>query len=129
MLVNNFKDSCNQYDNFAIWDIENMDTFFKGNTVLAEVFKDTFKMPVEEFNDRRSEISKTNMEIMEGLLDRIGDKHFFIFTYHSDNHWELVQMQTQKIMSFNINIEELDKTHVYILIMDKKAEFSTHSDN
>jgi len=58
-------------------------------------------------------------------LDQIGDKHFFIFTYHDDNHWQLVQMQTQKVMSFGIDIEHvIEKDHVYILLMDKKAEYS-----
>ena len=128
MLVNNFKDSCSQYDNFAIWDIENMDAFFDGNSVLAEVFTNSYKMPVEEFNERRTEIKQTNMEVMENLLDQIGDKHFLIFTYHSDNHWELVQMQTQKVMSFNMDIEKIDKSHVFILIMDKKEDF-THLQN
>ena len=125
MLVDNFKDNCVQYENFAVWDVENMDAFFRGNTVLAEIFKADFKFPVEEFNERRSEIEQTNMELMKHLLDQIGDKHFFIFTYHDDAHSELVQMQRQKIMNFGIDIETIIEDHVYILMMDRKAEFAT----
>ena len=125
MLVTNFKDNCLQYESFEVWDVENMDAFFKGNKILNEVFKNTYKIPIEEFNNRRVEIPDTNMQIIEKLLDQIGNKHFFIFTYHDDNHEELVQMQNQKIMNFGVNIEEIEKDHVYILIMDKKAEFAT----
>ncbi|MDP6908110.1 MAG: hypothetical protein QF371_01330 [Flavobacteriales bacterium] len=125
MLVKNFKENCSQYDNFMVWDVENMDAFFTGNAVLAEIFKAEYKMPVEEFNDRRSEISETNMDIMENLLELIGDKHFFIFTYHDDNHWEIVQLQVQKIMDFGLDIEAIEKDHVYILIMDKRSEVKT----
>lgn len=125
MLVGNFKDTAHQFDNFAVWDVENMNAFLNGNGALSEIFKHDFKMSIEEFDARRSEIPKTNMEIMEQLLDQIGDKHFYIFTWHDDNHWELVQMQVQKIMNFGIDIENvIEKDHVYILLMDKKPEFN-----
>ena len=124
MLVGNFQETAYQYDNFAVWDVENMHAFLNGNEAIVEIFKHDFKMPIEEFEARRSEISKTNMEVMEQILDQIGDKHFFIFTYHDDNHWQLVQMQTQKVMNFGIDIEHvIEKDHVYILLMDKKAQY------
>lgn len=120
MLVKNFKQDCAQYDNFEIWDVENMKAFFHGNQVLAEIFKNNYKMEVAEFDERRSEISQTDMEVMENLLEQIGDKHFFIFTYHSNNHSELAQMQKQNTMSFGVDIELIEEDHVYILTMDKK---------
>ena len=123
MLALNFKDTCNQYENFAIWDVENMDAFFKGNATLTEILKKDHKMTLSEFHERRGEIERTNMQIMEEMLDQIGDKHFLNFTYHDDNHWELVQMQEQKVMNFGTDIEHVvEKDRVYILIMDKKAE-------
>lgn len=125
MLVGNFQETAYQYDNFIVWDVENMNAFLNGNGAIVEAFKNDFKMSVEEFDARRSEIPKTNMEVMEHLLDQIGDKHFFIFTWHDDNHWQLVQMQTQKVMNFGIDIEHaIEKDHVYILLMDKKAEYT-----
>ena len=120
MLVKNYRESCAQYENFEIWDIENMDSFLSGNGVIAEIFKNDHYMSAEEFNARRGEISKTNMEIMEGILDQIGDKHFYIFTLHSDNHMELIQLQEEKIMNFGIDIAEIKGDHVYIVVMDKK---------
>ncbi len=121
MIVKNFKDTCAEYDNFQIWDIENMDAFLNGNGIFEEIFKNDYKMSISEFNTKRSEISASNMEIMESMLDQIGDKHFYIFTYHNDNHAELVYMQDSKVMNFGININEIDPEHVYVIIMDKKS--------
>ena len=121
MLVTNFKENCSKYENFQIWDVDNIDSFLNGNGVFIEIFKNDYKMEIAEFHDRRSEIKETNMEIMKNMLDQIGDKHFFIFTFHDLNHQELIHMQDTKIMNFGINIAQIDKEHVYIIIMDKKA--------
>lgn len=120
MLVRDFSTNCYQYENFEIWDVESMDAFFKGNSVLAAVFKDEYNIPLEEFKSRRSEIEDTDMKIMENLLDRIGDKHFYIFTLHDENHLDLVKMQTMKMMNFGVDIELIQNDHVYIIIMDKQ---------
>lgn len=125
MLVENFKDTAHQYENFAVWDVENMSAFLRGNSALGDILKNDFKISVDEFEARRSEIPKTNMEIMEQLLDQIGDKHFFIFTYHDPKHGQLIQMQTKKIMDFGIDIEkDIEEYHVYILLMDKKPDYN-----
>ena len=124
MLVEDFRQNCGQYNNFEIWDIENMDAFFKGNKVLTEIFETDFKMPVEEFREKRTEVEHSDMEIIKCLLDQIGDKHFFIFTLHNKEHLELIQMQKMKVMDFGINIEDIQEDHVYVVIMDKKASVS-----
>ena len=119
MITTEFRETCKQYNNFAIWDVENMDAFFEGNSVLSEIFQNNYNIPVSEFNDRRLEIEVSNMDIMKNLLEQIGDKHFLIFTYHDDNHWELVQLQKQRIMNFGVDIENIADDHVFILMMDK----------
>jgi len=121
MLVTNFVESCSKYENFQIWDVENMDDFLNGNGVVEEIFKVDYKMSVSEFNTRRAEIEESNMDVMKKILDQVGDKHFFIFTLYDPNHQELVHMQDQKIMNFGIDINKIDGDHVYIVIMDKKA--------
>ena len=120
MLVNNFLESCGQYENFQIWDVENMEAFLNGNGVLEEIFKNDYKFPVAEFAERRAEIEQTDMEIMKNLLDQVGDKHFFIFTHFDQNHQELVHMQDTRVMNFGIDIKEISPEHVYIMIMDKQ---------
>lgn len=125
MLVEDFRQNCNQYDKFEIWDIENMDAFFKGNKVLTEIFETDFKMSVNDFKEKRAEIEHSDMEIIKCLLDQIGDKHFFIFTLHNKEHFELIQLQKQKIMNFGMDIEDIKEDHVYVVIMDKKSEISS----
>lgn len=119
MLVQDFKNTVVQYENFEVWDVENIDAFFKGNGVIKEIFEKEYKISVENFNEKRAEIAETNIGLMANVLDQIGDKHFYVFTKEDKNHVELVQMQNSKIMNFGINIADLDLSHVYIMIMDK----------
>lgn len=122
MIVNNFINTCADYENFMIWDVENMKAFFEGNGVIAEIFKEEYKMTVEEFESRRGEISDTNLVLMGKLLDQVGDKHFVVFTMGDSSHMDLIQMQAQNVMSFGMDIKDIQADHVYILIMDKKAK-------
>lgn len=121
MIVKNFIDTCKEYENFQIWDVENMDAFLGGNEIFKEIFTNDYKMSIFEFNTKRDEIPNTNMEIMESMLEQVGDKHFYVFTYHCDNHAELVHLQDNKIMNFGIDINKVDPEHVYIVIMDKMS--------
>lgn len=121
MLVTNFMNSCADYENFAIWEVESMNAFLNGNGVFAEMFKADYKMTISEFDNRRSEIEETNMEIMKNLLDHVGDKHFLLFTPLDQNHMELVMMQDNKIMNFGMDINSVNKENVYVVIMDKKG--------
>lgn len=125
MLVENFKDEASQYSGFEIWDIENIEAFFSGNGVISEMFQIEYQMKVSEFKEKREDISQTDMEIMKNLLGLVGDKHFFVFTYHDDHHSELVHMQDTKIMNFGIDIGSINKDHVYVVIMDKKPQFDS----
>lgn len=125
MLANEFNDTCFQYENFLVWDIENIDAFFKGNEVLTTIFEDCYKMPFKDFKERRAEIQETDLQMMTKLLNYVDDKHFFIFTIHDENHMELVKMQRMKVMDFGLNIEDIRQDRVYVMIMDKKtASFS-----
>lgn len=121
MLANEFSDTCFQYENFMVWDIENMDAFFKGNEVLATIFEDCYKIPFKTYKERRNEIQESDLQIMTKLLNYVDDKHFFIFTLHDENHMELVKMQRMKVMNFGLDIEKIQNNRVYVMIMDKKV--------
>ena len=121
MLANEFSETCFQYENFMVWDIENVDAFFKGNEVLKTIFEDCYKIPFKDYKERRTEIQETDLQMMTKLLNYVDDKHFFIFTIHDENHMELVKMQRSKIMDFGLNIEDIRNDHVYVMIMDKKT--------
>lgn len=120
MIVTTFTQSCKDYENFAIWDVEDMDAFFGGSDVLMEIFENDYKMPHTEYKTKREEILDTDIEVMAKLLDQVGDKHFLIFTLHDTNHLELIQMQENKVMSFGMDIQKIEGDRVYIVMMDKK---------
>lgn len=119
MIVKNFQTTCNQYKNFQIWDVPTMDDFMSDNPVLNEIFENDYAMSYAESRENRIEIKDSDLTIMNNLLDQIGDKHFYIFTWHDDNHSEMVQMQNLKIMNWGIDINDIEKDHVYIVMMDK----------
>ena len=118
MLVKDFQRTCFQYANFAIWKIDNIDEFFGGADVLSVAFEHLFEMPLAEFRERRSEIPQSDMKIMQKILDAIDDKFFFIFTYHSDNHAVLVDLQERGVMNFGLDINDVRDDCVYICMMD-----------
>ena len=119
MIVKNFQSTCNEYKNFQIWDVSTMDDFMSDNPVLNEIFTKDYEMPYIEAKENRTEIPDSDLTIMDALLDQIGDKHFYIFTWHDNNHSEVVQMQNLKVMNWGIDINEVKKDHVYIIMMDK----------
>lgn len=119
MIVKNFQETCKEYKDFKIWDVSDMDDFMSDNPVLNEIFLNDYKMTYEEAKLDRQAIISTDLKIMNDLLDQIGDKHFFIFTWHDDNHSELVQMQNLNIMNWGIDINDIQQDHVYIVMMDK----------
>jgi len=119
MIVKNFRENCAKYDNFEIWDIESLETFLNGNAVLPQIFKNDYKMTVEELKTRRDEIPQSDIAIVDSLLDQVGDKHFFSFTLDDKNHIELIIMQDTKAMDFGVDIKNIQKGHMYTIIMDK----------
>lgn len=124
MIVYQIEEKIKQFQGFEIWDVENMDAFFKGNAVIKEIFEKEYKIKITDFESRRGELPETNMGIMTNILDHIGDKHFFLFTLYDKNHLELIKMQQMKVMNFGVNIESILADHVYILVMDKVKEVS-----
>lgn len=122
MLVSEFSESCTQYENFQVWEIDSIDSFFKGNQVLAKIFNDLYSIPLEELHEKRKEIADSDLGIMMKLLKEVDDKSFFVFTLHDQNHMELVGMQRLKVMNFGIDIEKIRHDRVYVMIMDKKTK-------
>src|SRR5574343_75806 len=92
MIVHRFSENPFQYQNFEIWDVENMDAFFDGNKVIKEIFEKEYKLPLNEFKTRRSEIVETDLGIMAAILDVVGDKGFVLFTLHDKNDLEFIEM-------------------------------------
>ncbi len=124
MIVENFIESCTQYKDFQIWEVNDMMDFLSGNQVMEEILKADHKMTVSEFQNRRNEIELSDMELMKSMLDQVGDKHFFIFTLNDPNHLELIHLQNTGVMNYGIDINEIDPEKVYIMIMDKATQYN-----
>jgi len=120
MIVSDFGETYGQYQGFEVWEIESIDAFFKGNEILATIFQDFYKIPLDEFVERREEIPHSDFDIMENMLTLVGDKSFFLFTLHDENHLELISLQSRRIMNFGLDIGKIKNDHVYAMIMDKK---------
>ena len=119
MIVKDFINTCKEYKEFQVWDVVDMDDFMSDNPVLNEIFLNDYKMTYVEAKDDRQAIADSDLQIMTNLLDQIGDKHFYIFTWHDDNHATIVQMQDEKIMNWGVDMNTIEKDHVYIVMMDK----------
>lgn len=126
MLVTEFSETCFQYDNFEVWQIDNLDSFFKGNTILAKIFEDYYKISLSDLKAKRAEIQDTDMQIITNLLAQVDDKYFFIFTLHDEHHLELIKMQKLNIMNFGIDIEHINSDKVFVMLMDKKMQEHLH---
>ncbi|CAG0958893.1 hypothetical protein FLAV_00589 [Flavobacteriales bacterium] len=122
MLVTEFSETCFQYSHFEVWQIDNLDAFFKGNTILEKIFEDYYKMPLVDLKTKRSDIQDTDIMIITKLLAQVDDKHFFIFTLHDENHLELIKMQKLNIMNFGLDIEKISPDKVFVMLMDKKMQ-------
>jgi hypothetical protein len=119
MLAEDLKNKISLYSNFEIWDVENIDAFFKGNGILTEIFEKEYKIKVSDFHTKRNEIVETDAGLMALILDLVADKYFSLFTLNDINHLELIFLQEQKIMNFGVDITQIKPNHFYILIMDK----------
>lgn len=120
MIEKDFRTNCQDYDGFQVWEVENLNAFFEGNKVLSTIFEDEYKMSLAELTEKRKDIEETDIEIIKRLLDLVGDKSFYIFTLHDQNHLELVGMQETKQMDFGLDIAKIKGDTVYVMIMDKK---------
>lgn len=122
MIVQDIKNTIFQYDNFEIWDIVNIDDFFKGNGVIREIFEKEYKIPIANFHARRAEIMESDGALMAAILDMVNDKYFYLFTKNDDNHNDLIYLQESGVMNFGLNIANISDDHVYVVIMDKQKK-------
>lgn len=121
MVVHNFLESANLYNNFEIWDITTFNDFVSGNKVITEIIEKEYKVTKDQINTDRNCIADSDMTIILKTLELISDKSFVVFTLYDENHQELIAMQEQKMMTFGIDIEDIHPDHIYIMIMDKKG--------
>ncbi|TNE74571.1 hypothetical protein EP331_01355 [bacterium] len=124
MIAIDFTETCSTYENFEIWEVDSIESFFKGNQILETIFTDFYKISVEDLFENRIQVQETDYQIILKLLKEVSDKTFFVFTLHDKNHFELIGLQKMKVMNFGIDIEKIKHNHIYIMIMDKQSSRS-----
>lgn len=124
MIAIDFTETCSTYENFEIWEVDSIESFFKGNQILETIFTDFYKISVEDLFENRIQVQETDYQIILKLLKEVSDKTFFVFTLHDKNHLELIGLQKMKVMNFGIDIEKIKHNHIYIMIMDKQSSRS-----
>lgn len=124
MIAIDFTETCSTFENFEIWEIDNLESFFKGNQILETIFSDLYKMSLEKLFEERGAVKDSDYEIILKLLKEVGDKTFYVFTLHDKNHLELISLQKMNVMNFGINIEKIKHEHIYVMIMDKRSSNS-----
>lgn len=122
MIVGNFKEHAAEYDNFQVWDVSSFEEFLEGNAVIREIATKEFKVVSAKKNDLFKLPVIKSIALMQDVLDLVNDKHFLVFEKDDEVHIELKVMQHTGVMNFGVDINEIDATHVYIMIMDKASK-------
>lgn len=120
MVVHDFLSSANLYSNFQIWEVKSFNDFIVGNEVIKEIIEKEYKVSFENLLNDRGSIEESDMTVILKVLEFINDKHFVVFTLYDENHQELIAMQEAKMMSFGVDIEDINPDYIYIMVMDKK---------
>lgn len=124
MLIQDIKNNIHQFENFEIWEVSDLNDFFKGNGILKLIFEKEYNMKLEALASQRDSLPESDLALMSALLDMVADKYFFVFTHHDPNHFSLIELQASKVMNFGLDIAHVSTDKVYILIMDKLKKVS-----
>lgn len=122
MLVGNFKENFQEYKDFQIWDVNNIDEFINGNAVIKEIVKKEFKVNEDKINEFKNKKITSHIPLIEDTLDLVNDKYFLVFEKSDQNHNDLIYLQATNVMNFGVDIKEIDSGHVYIMIMEKSKK-------
>ncbi|MBL7890776.1 MAG: hypothetical protein JNL24_14580 [Bacteroidia bacterium] len=126
MIVNDFNVNFNMYENMAIWQIANLDDFFKSHEMLEEIFKKEYGFPFNERIEEKNNFIDKDIEVTSKLLDYFGDKYFLVFTNKDSSHNILKELQDKKIINFGMDIYVLHPDKVYVLEMDKTKDLQKY---
>ncbi len=126
MVVTDFAENFQLYENMSIWEIPNMETFFKAHETLPEIFEKEYGFPYSEKNDSDKKIPDGDLVVISKLLDHFGDKHFFIFTKDDLHHDYLKTLQDSKTINFGIDIHVIHPKKIFVLEMDKTKDMQKY---
>ncbi|PWH84682.1 hypothetical protein [Brumimicrobium oceani] len=107
------------YKGFQIWNIASFKEFLEGNAEIKEIANAALKLTNERKEQLINKPVKDSIELMQEVLDQIEDQHFLVFEKNDEVYEGLKMMQRSKILDINVN--EMDDQHAYVMIMDKDS--------
>lgn len=125
MIVTNFTDDYLLFENMLIWEIKSFPEFFKAHENLFDIFEEEYGFPYSKLSEQ-ADFKDTDILVVQKLLDRFGDKHFFVFSNNDQNHRILKQLQDKKIINFGMDIHVLHPNRIYVLEMDKTKDIKMY---
>ena len=126
MIVRDYKDQFNMFDNMAIWAISSMEEFFTSHQQIEEIFAAEYGFSYSSRNEQAEKFIDTDIMMVSRLLDLFGDKHFFVFSENDAQHIILKELQDKKLISFGMDIYVLKPNHIYVLEMDKTKDLQKY---
>ncbi len=122
MIISDFKTNFHMYENMAIWEIANINDFFKAHEMLKEIFEKEYKFSYDSRIDKENDYTDSDIEMVNKLLDYFNDKHFLVFSNNDPTHILLKEFQDKKIINFGMDIYVLHPDKIYVMEMDKTKD-------
>lgn len=126
MIASDFTNTCQLYENMALWEINSLEEFIKSDVFLPEIFKNEYGFDFEERNKTENKFTDNLVTVATKLLDYFSDKHFFVFQDGNPQHQELKALQDKKIIAFGMDIYVLHPNRTYALMMDKTRDIAKY---
>ncbi|MCX6297313.1 MAG: hypothetical protein NTX97_14885 [Bacteroidetes bacterium] len=122
MIVSNLKTDFHLYENMAIWEIENLESFLNAHGLLKEIFVREYRMLFERRFNAENSFTDSDIIVVGKLLNHFADKYFVVFENSDPNYFLLKEFQEKAILDFGRDMNVLDQTKIYVLEMDKKKD-------
>lgn len=121
MTITDFSDKYLMYENMSIWEIQSLSDFFKANDQLPAIFEEEYGFSYDRLKEQE-QFNDSDITVVSKLLDRFGDKYFYVFSQNDSHHNELKDLQDRKIINFGMDIYVLHPSRIYVLEMDKSRD-------
>ena len=119
MIITDFNEKYNLFENMAIWEVPSLDNFFTSHVMMYEIFEKEYGFTYPNRFMPENKFSESDISVVTKLLDYFGDKHFFVFSNKDSNHSILKGLQDKKIINFGMDINVLHPNKIYVLELDK----------
>ena len=110
------------YENLAIWEINDLESFFNAHGLLKEIFVREYRMLFERRFNAENNFTDSDSVVVGKLLNHFADKYFVVFENGDPNYILLKEFQEKSVLDFGRDMNVLDPSKIYVLEMDKKKD-------